>query len=77
MSNVLQEIEAKILSLKPDERTELLRSLIADLDGPPESDVAGHWIETAKRRYREIADGQVRAVPADRVFEKVRSRLKQ
>jgi hypothetical protein len=37
MSNVVKEIEAQIRSLKPEENTELLRSLIAELDGPPDS----------------------------------------
>jgi putative addiction module component (TIGR02574 family) len=77
MATVVEEIEAKIRSLNAAEKTELLRSLIAELDGPPQSDSEDEWIATAKKRYREIADGHIKAVPADHVFEKVRSRLKQ
>lgn len=77
MAIALKEIEAKIRSLKPEERTELLRSLIAELDGPPETGVARAWLEVARTRQREIAGGKVRTVAAKRVFEKVRARLKR
>src|SRR2546426_2980841 len=77
MSNVVEEIEAKVRSLKPEEKTELLRSLIAELDGPPDSDAQRAWLEVAKRRHREIVEGKVKPVPGDEVFEKVRSRLKR
>jgi len=77
MATVVEEIEARIRSLNVAEKTELLRSLIADLDGPPQSDVSDQWMATARRRYREIAEGRVEAVPADRVFDKVRARLKR
>lgn len=77
MASVVDEIEAKIRSLKPEEKSELLRSLIAELDGPPDTDVERAWIETAKRREREIAEGKVKPIPGDQVFKKVRSRLKR
>jgi len=77
MANVVEEIEAKIRSLKPEEKTELLRSLIAKLDGPPDSDVGRAWVEVARRRQREIVEGKVKLVPGDRVFENMRSRPKR
>ena len=77
MSTVVEEIEARIRSLKPEEKTELLRSLIAELDGPPDLDAERAWSEVAKKRHREIVEGKVRSVPAEKVFEKVRSRLKR
>ena len=77
MATALKDIEAKIRSLKPEEKTELLRSLIAELDGPPDSDAQRAWLEVAKRRHREIVEGKVKPVPGDEVFEKVRSRLKR
>ncbi|MDQ3196459.1 MAG: addiction module protein [Pseudomonadota bacterium] len=77
MASIVKDIEAKIRSLKPEEKTELLRSLIAELDGPPDSDVEREWVKVAKRRHREIVEGKVKPVPGDRVFENVRSRLKR
>lgn len=77
MTNALEEIEAKIRSLKPEEKTELLRSLIAELDGPADSDVEHAWLEVARKRHQEILEGKVKPVPGEQVFEKGRSRLKR
>ena len=77
MTHLVEEIEARIRSLKTEEKTELLRSLIAELDGPADSDVERAWIDAAKRRHRELIEGKVKPVPGDQVFEKVRSRLKR
>jgi putative addiction module component (TIGR02574 family) len=77
MSTDVAEIEAKIRSLSAEDRTELLRALIADLDGPAEADVEQAWLAEAQRRNREVATGKVKAVPGVRVFENLRSRLER
>jgi hypothetical protein len=77
MTHAVDELEAKIRSLKPGEKTELLRSLIAELDGPPDPDVERAWLEAVARRNREIAEGKVKPVPGEQVFERARSRLKR
>lgn len=77
MSTDVAEIEAKIRSLSPEDRIELLRALIAHLDGPAEADVEQAWLAEAQRRYREVVEGKVRPVPGARVFENLRSRLKR
>jgi putative addiction module component (TIGR02574 family) len=77
MSTTVAEIEAKIRLLSREARTELLRALIADLDGPSDPDVERLWLEEAQRRYREIGDGRVQAVPGEQVFAKLRSRLER
>ena len=71
------EIEAKIRALSAEERAELIRSLIADLDGPEDAGVEQAWLEEAERRHRELLDGKVKGVPGERVFENLRSRLKR
>jgi len=77
MSTDVAEIEAKIRSLSPEDRAELLRALIADLDGPAEADVEQAWLAEAQRRHREVTEGKVKPVPGARVFENLRSRLKR
>lgn len=77
MSNVVAEIEEKIRSLSAEAKTELVRSLIADLDGPAESDVERAWLEEAQRRYREVSSGQVAAVPGEQAFKNLHARLKR
>jgi hypothetical protein len=70
------EIEAKIRSLTLEDKTELIRFLIADLDGPADADVESAWVVEAQRRHREIVEGKVEPVPAQRVFQNLRARLK-
>lgn len=77
MSTDVAEIEAKIRMLSREDKTDLIRALIAELDGPAEVDVERGWLEEAQRRYREVVDGKVKPVPGERVFENLRSRLKK
>ena len=77
MSTVVAEIGAKIRSLSLEDKTELVRALIAELDGPAESDVERVWLEEAQRRHREVVEGKVQPVPGERVFENLRARLKR
>lgn len=77
MSSVVADLEARIRSLSLDEKTELVRALIAELDGPPDSDVERAWLEEAQRRYREVVEGKVQPVPGERVFSNLRARLRR
>ena len=77
MSTNVAEIEAKIRSLSIEDKTELIRSLIAGLDGPADADVESAWVVEAQRRHREIVEGKVEPVPAQRVFQNLRARLKK
>ena len=77
MSPGVAEIEAKIRSLSIKDKTELLRVLIAEIDGPADADVERAWLVEAQRRYREVREGKVKSVPGEDVFENIRARLKQ
>ena len=75
MARALRDIEEDIRELEPDERTELLRHLIAELDGTADPDVDRAWLSEAQRRYRELQEDAVEPIPAEEVFKKLRSRL--
>ena len=77
MADDVAEIEAKIRALSPEDRAELIRTLIADLDGPEDDGVEQAWLEEAERRHRELVDAKVQGIPGERVFENLRSRLKR
>ena len=76
MSTDVTQIEAKIRLLSFEDKTELLRALIGELDGPADADVEQAWLMEAQRRHREIAEGKVQSVPAQQVFDRLRARLK-
>lgn len=77
MSAAVAEIEAKIRVLSLEDKTELIRSLIAELDGPADADVESAWLKEAQRRHREVVEGKVQPVPGERVFANLRARLKR
>jgi len=77
MSTNVAEIEAKIRSLSLEDKTELIRSQIGELDGPADADIDRAWLIEAQRRHREIVEGKVKPVPAQRVFQNLRARLKK
>lgn len=75
MSTAVAEIEAKIRELSLEDKAQLVRSLIAELDGPADADVERAWLEEAKRRHHEVVEGKVQPVPGERVFANLRARL--
>ena len=77
MSPGVAEIEAKIRSLSLEDKTELLRVLIAELDGLVDADVERAWLVEAQRRYREVREGKVKSVPGENVFGSSRAGLNQ
>ena len=77
MTTNVAEIEARIRALSLEDKTELIRSLISELDGPADVDVERAWALEAERRHREIVEGKVKTIPAEQVFRSLRARLKK
>jgi len=75
MAKTVEELEREIQSLSDDDRIHLLRDLVADLDGERDPGVEKAWLEEAQRRFRELKDGVVEAIPAQDVFKSARDRL--
>jgi len=75
MAKAVKDIEQEIRALSAEDKAELLRALIAELDTPSDPNVERAWLETAQRRYRELVDGKVKGIPGPLVFERLRTRL--
>jgi len=72
MKEIIEEAE----SLPIEERTVVIDSLLKTINAPiAEIDV--EWIKVAKRRLTELRSGQVRAVPGDEVFARIRNRFEK
>jgi hypothetical protein len=76
MARSVQEIEQDVRALQTAERNQLLRELIADLDGQSEEATKEAWLHEVQRRYKELQNGLVEPVPASEVIRKAKSRLK-
>lgn len=77
MARPVSIIQQEIRQLSVAEKEEVLRTLLEELDGPPDPNVEAAWLEEVERRAREIDSGQVTCIPADDVFGKLDTLLKK
>ncbi len=75
MARAIADIQKDIRALASEDRAELLRSVIAELDAPADANSEKAWLAESQRRYRELIEGHVKAVPGRLVFERLRARL--
>lgn len=71
MSRPIAMIQDEIRRLSAAEKEEVLRTLLEELDGPPDPDVESAWLKEVERRTEEIESGQVKCVPAEEVFRQL------
>jgi Putative addiction module component len=62
--------------LSREEKVDLIRLLIAELDAPADANVERAWRETSQRRYRELVEGKVTGVPGTLVQRRLRAKLR-
>ena len=75
MARSLAEIEQDVRMLDIRQKTQLIQSLIAEIDGAGDLDSDRAWLAEVSRRHSELASGAVRPVPLDEVARNVRDRL--
>jgi len=69
-----KEIVKEAESLPVEERAMVIDSLLRTLN-PPDPDIDRKWIDTAKRRLAELRSGEVKSVPGEDVFSRVKERF--
>lgn len=77
MARAIEDIERDIRALSADQKRDLLRALIDELDAPPDPEVEKAWLEASQRRFRELVEGEVEGVPGEQVMDHLRSRLRR
>jgi putative addiction module component (TIGR02574 family) len=77
MARAISEIEKEIRNLARPEQERLLRALLEELDGPSDPDADRAWLDEVQRRSADFDAGLIKPIPAEEVFERIRSRLKQ
>lgn len=70
----IKELIDEANALPVDERAMVVESLLKSLN-PTETDIDGKWAEVANNRLTDLESGEVKAVPGEEVFAKIRSRL--
>ena len=77
MSRPIAIIQDEIRRLSATEKEEVLRTLLEELDGPPDPNVESAWLKEVERRAGELESGQVQCVPAEEVFRQLDALLKK
>jgi putative addiction module component (TIGR02574 family) len=72
MKKIIEDAE----SLPVEERVIVIDSLLRTIN-PPLADVDTEWIKVAKRRLAQLRSGEVKAVPGNEVFARIRSRFEK
>jgi len=78
MSAILEDLKARALQLAPPDRDELIRALIASIDGEPEGppeDIARAWNDEIERRIANLNAGETVGVPAEQVLAEMRAMI--
>jgi len=78
MANKVAEMYEQALNLNEDERQKLIRLLTESVGGhASQVEVERLWNEEAARRYRDYKSGEVAAIPADEVFQRLDARYEK
>jgi len=73
MARTVEELEADALDLSQEDRTRLFERLLLSFDAPADDEVARAWAEEALRRDEAMESGEEPGVPAEEVFQRLRS----
>ena len=74
MTATTDRVTEEALSLPADIRLNLVEKLITSLNLPIDEDINRLWAEEAERRISQIEAGEVRLVPGEEVFSKIRAK---
>jgi len=74
MSTNSEQILKEALALPPQERAELVEQLLATFQSPPDPHLDELWAREAEDRLDAYDRGELSAVPAEEVFNKIRQR---
>jgi len=77
MSGVGNKVFEEALSLPSDERVSLVEKLLTSLNLPIQEEIDQLWAEEAKRRVSQIEQGEVKLIPGNEVFAKIRRKYKR
>ena len=74
MAIAMDKVVDEALLLPADERIGLVEKVIASLNLPSRPEIDRMWAAEAERRIEEIDRGEVKLIPGDSVFAKIRKK---
>ncbi|MBI1821973.1 MAG: addiction module protein [Nitrospirae bacterium] len=77
MSVVAKKVFEEALSLPVDARVSLVEKLLTSLNLPTQSEIDQLWAEEAERRISQIDKGDVKLLPGEKVFSRIRNKYQR
>lgn len=74
MSRQGKQILAEALNLPPIERAEIIEELLSSFEFPSRRTIDELWAQEAENRIDAYERGEITAIPAKEVFEKIEKR---
>jgi putative addiction module component (TIGR02574 family) len=71
----MERLALELLALPTKSRAELAHRLIRSLDDEHSPDAEEEWLQVAKRRAAELAEGKVEGIPAEEVSRRLKDRV--
>jgi putative addiction module component (TIGR02574 family) len=76
MSSALKKIADEVLKLPARSRARLAQRLLASLEEAADPEAENAWRAEVEKRSSELMRGDVKGIPANRVFKKARTALR-
>lgn len=77
MATTNDRVIEEALSLPADVRLSLVEKLITSLNLPTDEEIDRLWAEEAERRVSQIEAGEMKLVPGEEVFSKIRAKYEK
>ena len=77
MATTRDRVIEEALSLPADVRLGLVEKLLTSLNLPIDAEIDRLWAEEAERRVSQIEAGEVKMVPGEKVFSKIREKYEK
>ena len=71
MKTQTQQVLEKAVGLPPIERAELVEGILSSFDFPTRPDIDAAWAQEAEDRIDAYDRGEIAAIPAATVFERI------
>lgn len=69
---IFTDIEKEALSLTVEEQTQLVNSLVANIESTMDGEMAHSWALESLRRLKELEDGTAKEIPLEDVLRRAR-----
>ncbi len=77
MSTMTMKLMEKILALPTDEKVALAQQVWDSVEHFVNPEIEKVWLDEAEKRWREIEQGRVQCISAEKVMKKARASLKK